>query len=103
MPASHRAAGRTPADRLWLLPLIGGVLVLPIVVLVEGPAALAAYGAIGVGTAAAIVAGIRLHRPLRARPWWALLATQGLFLAGDALLVRYPDAPSRRVRRRSGR
>jgi two-component system, sensor histidine kinase and response regulator len=94
MPASHRAAGRTPADRLWLLPLIGGVLVLPIVVLVEGPAALAAYGAIGVGTAAAIVAGIRLHRPLRARPWWALLATQGLFLAGDALLVRYPDAPS---------
>ena len=40
---------------------------------------------VGASAAAAILGGVRWHRPARRLAWWLIAAAQGLFVAGDAL------------------
>jgi signal transduction histidine kinase len=40
---------------------------------------------VGASASAAIIVGLRWHRPARRLPWWLMAAAQGLFVAGDAL------------------
>src|SRR5215203_863755 len=40
---------------------------------------------VGASAVAAILLGLRWHRPPRPLPWWLIAAAQGLFVAGDAL------------------
>ncbi|MFI5938461.1 putative bifunctional diguanylate cyclase/phosphodiesterase [Actinoplanes sp. NPDC051494] len=43
------------------------------------------WGAIGLGAAAAIVVGVRVHRPARRLPWYLVSASLVLFVAGDTV------------------
>lgn len=56
----------------------------------------AVYLALGVGSAAAIVVGIRVHRPVRALPWWLMGAGQLTWSGGDLVYTwydRFTDGP----------
>jgi hypothetical protein len=59
--------------------LIGAYYLLP-----EGPGAVLNV-VVGASAVAAILLGLRWHRPLRRLPWRLIAAAQGLFVAGDAL------------------
>src|SRR2546430_15684692 len=48
------------------------------------------WSAIGVSAAAAIVSGVRAHRPRRRLPWWLLAAGTLTFAAGGGPFPRVP-------------
>ena len=50
------------------------------------------YDAIGLASAAAIVAGVRLHRPARPRLWYCFAAGQATWSLGDAAFGYYEYA-----------
>jgi signal transduction histidine kinase len=69
----------------WRLYLgTGALLTGAYYLLPDGPGAVLNV-VVGASASAAIVLGLRWHRPLRRLPWWLLAAAQGLFVAGDAL------------------
>jgi signal transduction histidine kinase len=59
--------------------LIGAYYLLP-----DGPGAVLNV-VVGASAVAAILLGLRWHRPRLPQPWWLIAAAQGLFVAGDAL------------------
>jgi diguanylate cyclase (GGDEF)-like protein len=72
--------------QLWLIYLGFGVLVILVYLAVpSGLGADAIYVAAGLATVAAIVGGMRLHRPPRPGPWWVMAAGQLLWVVADAV------------------
>ena len=62
------------------------------VVYLTGPGALGSgfvFNAIGLGAAAAIVCGVRLHRPGTKWPWYLFAIGQTVFVVGDVLAYNY--------------
>ncbi|MEV4631287.1 EAL domain-containing protein [Micromonospora sp. NPDC049523] len=51
-------------------------------------------GLVGLGGAAAVVVGVRWHRPRRGYTWWLLSAGMALLAVGDALYSVDPGLPS---------
>ncbi|MEA2617454.1 MAG: hypothetical protein QOE72_3237 [Chloroflexota bacterium] len=49
------------------------------------------FNILGVSAAAAIIAGVRLHRPERRLPWYLFAAAQLLFVTGDFLYYTLPS------------
>ena len=75
--------------RLWRWYAGIGLLVAGAYFLLDGAARDAAYLTLSLAAAAAIVAGIRLHRPAPALPWWLLALGQLLYFSADALYTYY--------------
>ena len=85
-PASPAALPPTFRDRLWLVYLgAGGVVLATYLLLASAGAQAIAYEAVGASAALAIIVGVRLHRPLRRLPWYLLACGQLLWLVGDVL------------------
>ncbi len=62
------------------------------VVYLTGPGALGSgfvFNAIGLGAAAALVGGVRLHRPSAKAPWYLFAIGQFVFVMGDVLAYNY--------------
>jgi diguanylate cyclase (GGDEF)-like protein/PAS domain S-box-containing protein len=76
----------TKAQRAWIAYLVGGV-VLGVVYLVVpvGPAKLVVWPLIGWSSVAAVLGGVRLHRPGGRAPWYFLAAGMATFIVGDNL------------------
>src|SRR5688572_4049048 len=71
--------------RRWIrtaYAVVVGTLVTAYLVVPDPPRLL--WTGIGLACVAAIVAGVRLHRPPWALPWWLLAAGTATFVAGDA-------------------
>lgn len=93
--------GMTPPDPAGVGPLRRwawlGLLVLGAVVVVSfsfiGSRVLSdvVYVGLGLTTAAAILAGVRLHRPSRRAPWYLMAAGQLVWSLGDAVGAWYVD------------
>jgi diguanylate cyclase (GGDEF)-like protein len=65
--------------------LVGALATVPIVVIPDSWWYTAWYDTIGLSAVAAIVVGVRAHRPGRRLTWWLLAAGQLLFVVGDLL------------------
>jgi signal transduction histidine kinase len=70
---------------VWRLYLGVGALAIAVYYLLPPLAGAVLNVVVGASAVAAIVVGLRWHRPLRRLPWWLIAAAQGLFVAGDAL------------------
>lgn len=71
--------------RLWRAYLLAGALVGAGYLLVPvGVYRDAVYVLTGLSSVAAIAFAVRVHRPVRASPWWCLAAGQLLWSGGDA-------------------
>jgi diguanylate cyclase (GGDEF)-like protein len=75
------------SGRAWRSYLAGGLaaVILYFVLPLEGLWSNAAYNLIGLSAVAAIVVGVRRHRPARPLIWWSFAVGQLLFVVGDAL------------------
>jgi diguanylate cyclase (GGDEF)-like protein len=81
--ARRAAAPAAHARAWWCVPVLGAVLA--VVAPFLGPAARqGAYAVAGFGAVAAIVAGVRRHRPARTRPWWLFGAAMACGAAANA-------------------
>ncbi|MEU2349894.1 EAL domain-containing protein [Modestobacter sp. NPDC049651] len=69
----------------------GGVVLAGYFLLPAGIPRDSAYVAVGLSSVAAVVAGIRLHRPARPAAWWAMAAGQLSWVTADALFSWYDD------------
>jgi diguanylate cyclase (GGDEF)-like protein len=69
--------------RLYLL--VGALATVPIMVIPDSWWYTAWYDTIGLSAVAAILVGVRAHRPGRRVTWWLLAAGQLLFVVGDLL------------------
>jgi len=54
-----------------------------------GPVASTIYGAVGLSSVAAILLGVRLHRPHHRSPWYLVAAGAVLFVGGDTIYSYY--------------
>ena len=74
--------------RAWWWFLIGGaVAVVAGLLMPDGPARDLLYMASRVAAVAAVVVGVRIHRPSRLLPWSLLVAGMSCWVVGDALAV----------------
>ncbi|WP_285601622.1 EAL domain-containing protein [Kineosporia sp. NBRC 101731] len=79
-------------DRYWKAYLGSGLLIIAVYLFFpEGIPRDVVYGVLGLSSVVAIAVGIRLHRPLRARAWWAMAFGQLLWVAADTLFSWYED------------
>lgn len=73
------------AARAWRAYLLLGVLLIGAYFLLPAKSARGiTFELIGASGVAAVVAGVRIHRPRRPLPWYCLAAGAALFVAGDA-------------------
>jgi diguanylate cyclase (GGDEF)-like protein len=73
--------------RAWRIYLAGGLIavVLYLLLPLEGLGSSLAYDLIGLSSVAAIVVGVRRHRPARPLIWWCFATGQLLFVVGDVV------------------
>jgi signal transduction histidine kinase len=77
--------------RLWLAYLSLGLVGIAAYYPLSSPHSDHVYEGIGLTAVAAIVIGIRMHRPSHPGPWLLLAASQGCWLAGDVVWTYYPQ------------
>ena len=71
--------------RLWLVYLVVGLVVAVAILRLPEPAYSIVYDLVGLSAVAAILAGMRLHRPARRGIWYGLAGGLTLFVAGDVV------------------
>jgi diguanylate cyclase (GGDEF)-like protein len=71
--------------RLWLVYLVVGLVVAVAVLRLPEPAYSIVYDLVGLSAVVAILAGTRLHRPVRRGIWYGLAGGLTLFVAGDVV------------------
>ena len=71
--------------RLWLVYLVVGLVVAVAILRLPEPAYSIVYDLVGLSAVAAILAGMRLHRPARPGIWYGLAGGLTLFVAGDVV------------------
>jgi len=76
-------ADRWVHRRLWLLYLAGGLVVATASLRLPDLQASIVYQLTGLSAVAAILAGMRLHRPARRGVWYGLAGGLSVFVAGD--------------------
>jgi len=79
---------------LWLWRVhasVGGAVLAGYLLLPTGIPRDVAYAAVGLSSVAAVVAGIRLHRPARPVAWWLMAAGLLSWVSGDVLYSWYAD------------
>jgi diguanylate cyclase len=70
--------------RAWLAFLAAGAVVIALyLLLARGIPRDIVYVVVGLSCVATILAGVQLHRPVRARPWYLMAAGQLLWVCGD--------------------
>lgn len=79
----------TPAWRLYLL--VGAACVSAYLLLPVGVPRDVLYVGLGLSSAGAIVAAVRLHQPVRRAPWWCLAAGQLVWSCSDAVYGWYQN------------
>jgi diguanylate cyclase len=75
--------------RLWLVYLVCGLAGAAAVLPLPEPAYSIVYDLVGLSAVVAILAGIRLHRPVRRGIWYGLAGGLTLFVAGDVVYTVY--------------
>jgi PAS domain S-box-containing protein len=74
---------------LWLVYLLVGIGMLATYLFVPGARAGALFNAIGLSGAAAILVGVRVHKPEQKLPWLFVAIGQTLFVGGDVITYNY--------------
>ncbi|HSR28651.1 MAG TPA: GGDEF domain-containing protein [Actinomycetes bacterium] len=75
--------------RLWLVYLVAGLVVAVAILRLPEPAYSIVYDLVGLSAVAAILVGMRLHRPARRGIWYGLAGGLAVFVAGDVLYSVY--------------
>ena len=79
--------GKSMSARAWRIYLAGGLIAMALYLLLplNGLWSTLVYDLIGFSSAAAILVGVRRHRPARPLIWWCFAAGQLLFVVGDVV------------------
>jgi diguanylate cyclase (GGDEF)-like protein len=87
VPPPVEPPGQSSAQRFgraWLIFLVAGVVVIALYPLLpRGIVRDIVYVVVGLSCVATILTGVRLHRPVRARPWYLMAAGQLIWVCGD--------------------
>jgi signal transduction histidine kinase/CheY-like chemotaxis protein len=82
-------ASARPRGWIWLFAAAAVALVVLYYAVLNESAQLLVYQCAGVAAVAALVAGIRRHRPPEPRAWWLFAGGTALFIVGDAVWYVY--------------